>query len=332
MFTTNDTNLTNQIRESKMTRLRPCLHSWYSSDSWSLLFLLFLLPAVAQAADPKKPNVLFIAVDDLNHWVGHLGRNTQTKTSNMPWDVPKKYYDLFPLDTIELPPTTKDDLSDVPDGGLKFAKPDGDHAAMLKSGRWKEAVQGYLAAVAYCDAQIGRLLDAYDQSPHKESTVIVFWGDHGWHLGEKEHWRKFALWEESTRMPYMWVVPGVTKAGGVCDRTVDLMSVYPTLYGVCGIDRPKHVEGEDIKPLLADPKAAWDKPAITTYHRNNHSIRTGQWRYIRYAGGGEELYDHAKDEYEWTNLAKDAKYADVKKELMKPLPAKNEAELPRAKE
>jgi arylsulfatase A-like enzyme len=251
---------------------------------------------------------------------------------HMPWNVPKKYYDLFPLDKIELPPNTKDDLKDVPPAGLKFAKPDGDHATMLKSGRWKEAVQAYLATIAYCDAQIGRLLDAYDKSPHKANTIIVFWGDHGWHLGEKEHWRKFALWEEATRMPYIWVAPGVTKAGGLCDRTVDLMSVYPTLCALCGVERPKHVEGEDISPLLRDPKAKWDKPAVTTYHLNSHAVRTERWRYIRYANGDEELYDHDADEYEWTNLAKDAKFADVKKELAKLFPTTNKPELPRVKD
>lgn len=248
---------------------------------------------------------------------------------HMPWNVPKKYYDRFPLKSIQLPPTQEDDLKDVPPAGRKMAKPDGDHAAMLHSGRWKEAVQAYLAAIAYCDAQIGRLLDAYDQSPYKENTIIVFWSDHGWHLGEKEHWRKFALWEEATRMPLIWVAPAVTKAGEVCDRTVDLMSIYPTLCSLCGIDKPKHLEGEDIKPLLVDPKANWDKPAITTFHRNNHAIRTAKWRYIRYADGGEELYDHDADEYEWSNLAKDAKYADVKKTLMKLLPTTNKPELPR---
>jgi arylsulfatase A-like enzyme len=249
---------------------------------------------------------------------------------HMPWNVPKKYYDLFPLDTIELPPTIKDDLKDVPPAGIKMAKPNGDHAEILKSGRWKEAVQAYLATIAYCDAQIGRLLDAFDKSPYKENTIIVFWGDHGWHLGEKEHWRKFALWEEATRMPFIWVAPGVTKAGGVCDRTVDLMSVYPTLCSLCGFEKPKHLEGEAILPLLLDPKAKWDMPAITTFHRNNHAVRTAKWRYIRYADGGEELYDHDTDEYEWTNLANDAKYADVKKELIKLLPTTNKPELPRA--
>jgi arylsulfatase A-like enzyme len=247
---------------------------------------------------------------------------------HMPWDVPKKYYDLFPLDSIQLPPTQKDDLKDVPPAGVRMAKPGGDHAAILKSGRWKEAVQAYLAAIAYCDAQVGRLLDAYDKSPYRENTIIVFWGDHGWHLGEKEHWRKFALWEEATRMPYIWVAPGVTKASGVCDRTVDLMSVYPTLCSLCAIEKPGHLEGEDIKPLLLDPKAPWDKPAITTFHRNNHAVRTARWRYIRYADGGEELYDHDTDEYEWTNLAKDSRYADVKKDLIKLLPTTNKPELP----
>jgi arylsulfatase A-like enzyme len=251
---------------------------------------------------------------------------------HMPWDVPKKYYDLFPLDKVELPPTREDDLKDVPPAGVRMAKPQGDHAAILRSGRWKEAVQGYLAAIAYCDAQVGRLLDAFDKSPYRENTVIVFWGDHGWHLGEKQHWRKFALWEEATRVPCIWVAPGVTKPGGVCDRTVDLMCVYPTLCCLCGLERPGHLEGEDIKPLLLDPKARWEKPAISTFHRNNHAVRTARWRYIRYADGGEELYDHDQDEYEWTNLAKDVRYADVKKELIKLLPTTNKPELPRVKE
>jgi arylsulfatase A-like enzyme len=250
---------------------------------------------------------------------------------HLPWNVPKKYFDMFPLDQIELPPSQKDDLKDVPASGIRMAQPKGDHAVMLESGRWKEAVQGYLAAIAYSDAQLGRLLDAYDRSPYKENTIIVFWGDHGWHLGEKEHWRKFALWEESTRTPYVWVVPGVTKPNGVCDRTVDLMSVYPTLCALCSIDRPAHVEGEDISPLLRDPQATWDKPALTTFHRNNHAVRTAKWRYIRYADDGEELYDHSKDPYEWTNLANDERFTAVKQMMRKSLPETNQPELPREK-
>ena len=247
---------------------------------------------------------------------------------HMPWNVPQKYYDLHPLDKIELPPYREDDLSDVPSGGRKMAKPEGDHAQMLASGRWKEAVQGYLAAISFCDAQIGRLLDAYEKSPHRANTVICFWGDHGWHLGEKHHWRKFALWEESTRAPFIWVVPGVTQPGGRCDRPVDFMGIYPTLCHLAGLPVPAHAKGADLRPLLRDPQAKWDLPGITTFHLNNHGVRTAQFRYIRYADGGEELYDHAKDEYEWTNLANNPAYAAQKAELAKLLPSDNVAERP----
>jgi arylsulfatase A-like enzyme len=242
---------------------------------------------------------------------------------HMPWNVPKKYYDMHPLDQIELPPHTTNDLADVPAGGLKFAKPAGDHARVIQSGRWKEAVQAYLAAISYLDAQVGRVLDAYEKSPHRANTIICFWGDHGWHLGEKEHWRKFALWEESTRTPFIWVVPGVTKAGGVSERTVDFMSIYPTLCDLAGIPLPSHVEGKNIRGLLANPSAEWKEPALTTYHQGNHALRTERWRYIRYADGGEELYDHSNDPYEWKNLASRPEHAALKKDLAKHFPTVN---------
>jgi arylsulfatase A-like enzyme len=212
---------------------------------------------------------------------------------------------------------------------VKMANPQGDHARILKSGRWKEAVQAYLAAIAYADDLIGRLLEALDSSPYAANTIIVLWGDHGWHLGEKEHWRKFALWEEATRTPFVWAVPGTTKAGGRCERIVDHMSVYPTLCDLCGIPVPKHVEGPSLRTLLANPAAPWDHPALTTFRRNNHAIRTEHWRYIRYADGSEELYDHTRDPYEWTNLAKDGSHRAVMDGLARHLPARNAAELPR---
>jgi arylsulfatase A-like enzyme len=120
---------------------------------------------------------------------------------HMPWNVPRKYFDMHPLDKIELPKHLEGDLTDIPPAGVAMAKPNGDHRAMLESGRWKEAVQAYLAAISYADAMVGRLLDALDASEHKDNTIVVLWGDHGWHLGEKQHWRKFALWEEATRAP-----------------------------------------------------------------------------------------------------------------------------------
>lgn len=242
---------------------------------------------------------------------------------HMPWFVPKKYFDLHPLESIQLPPIKENDLDDIPPTGVKFAGAEGDHKRILESGRWKEAVQAYLAAVSYADAEIGRLLDALDSSPYKENTIVVLFGDHGWNLGEKEHWRKFALWEESTRAPLIWSVPGLTKGGAISTRPVDFTAIYPTLTELAGIPSPAHLEGVSIRPLLADPKAEWTHPAISTWLPDNHSIRTEDWRYTRYADGGEELYDHRNDPYEWTNLATKPEFAGQKAELAKFLPATN---------
>lgn len=242
---------------------------------------------------------------------------------HMPWSVPKKYYELYPLDKIELPKVLENDLDDVPPAGVRMARPEGDHANILKSGRWKEAVQEYLATITFSDAMIGRLIEGFDQSAYKDNTIICLWSDHGWHLGEKQHWRKFALWEEATRAPYMWIVPGVTRPGGVCNRAVDYMQIYPTLCDLAGLPVPKHVEGESIRKLLEKPDAPWDKPAIMTWLYNNHAIRSEDWRYIRYANGDEELYHNSMDPLEWTNLAKKPEYAKEKEELARWLPQVN---------
>ncbi len=251
---------------------------------------------------------------------------------HMPWNVPRKYYDMFPLKDIELPPYTESDLDDVPPAGVRMAKPQGDHAEMLKTGKWKNAIQGYLAATAYTDMNIGRLLEAFDKSAYKDNTIVVFWCDHGWHLGEKQHWRKFALWEEATRSPLIWIVPGLTQAGGRCERTVDFMSVFPTLCDVAGLPTPGHVQGKSIRTLLADPNAASDQPAVTTYLFNNHTVRTEDWRYIRYANGDEELYNDAKDPNEWTNLAMKPEFAAKKAELGKFIPTENHPDIGGAKD
>jgi arylsulfatase A-like enzyme len=249
---------------------------------------------------------------------------------HMPWNVPRKYYDMFPLDQIKLPPYQETDLADIPSAGVRMARPEGDHREMLASGRWKEAVQAYLATIAYADMNIGRLLEALDKSAYRDNTVICFWGDHGWHLGEKHHWRKFALWEEATRAPLIWVAPGVTKAGGVSQRTVDFMGIYPTLTDLCGVPTPKHVEGKSLRTLLENPSAQWNQPGITTHGYMNHAVRTEGWRYIRYANGDEELYDETNDPYEWTNLAAKPEFAAKKSELAALLPQKNAPSLPNA--
>ena len=242
---------------------------------------------------------------------------------HMPFSVPKKWFDLFPLESIELPPHRDGDLDDIPAAGKKMAGASGDHAQILASGRWKEAVQAYLATIAFCDAQVGRLLDGLEKSAYKDNTIICLWSDHGWSLGEKEHWRKFALWEEPTRTVFIWKVPGMTPADVQCARPVDYMSIYPTLCALTGAKRPSHVEGLDISPLLKNPAANWETPALTTQNNSNHALRSEQWRYIRYADGSEELYNHENDPYEWTNVANDPKNAEIKAGFAKHLPTVN---------
>lgn len=234
--------------------------------------------------------------------------------------APRKYYKDFPLDSIQLPPHREDDLDDIPPAGIKMAKPTADHAKFLENGNWKLAIQSYLATCAYTDMNVGRILDALESSAHKENTIVVLWSDHGWALGEKQHWRKFALWEETTRTPLIWVVPGMTKTATTCSRPVDLMSIYPTLCELNGIPVPEHVEGLSILPLLKNPAANWNRPAITTHGRGNHAVRTETHRYIRYANGDEELYHNAKDPYEYTNLAKHPESTSLKKQMAKWLP------------
>jgi arylsulfatase A-like enzyme len=242
---------------------------------------------------------------------------------HLPWRVPKKYFDLYPLDQIKLPEVRENELEGVPPAGVRMAKPNGDHKTITDAGKWKECVQAYLATITYCDAEIGRLIDGFDKSAYKDNTIVVLWSDHGWHLGEKFHWRKFALWEQATRSPLIYVVPGVTKPGTVCHRAIDFMTTYPTLCDLCGLKTPGHVQGKSIRPLLADPAAAWDEPAVTTYLFRNHAARSEKWRYIRYANGDEELYDHDADPREWKNLAGDAKFADVKRDLARWFPKDN---------
>lgn len=222
---------------------------------------------------------------------------------HLPFVVPRKYYEPFPLESIQRPPVRANDLDDLPTAGVRMANPMGDHRRFLESGRWEAAIQSYLATVSYTDMNVGRLLDALDNSPYRDNTIVVLWGDHGWSFGEKQHWRKFALWEEATRTPCIWVVPGTTPQGQICQQAVDHQSIYPTLCALAGISKPRHVEGEDIRPLLREPQAAWDRPAITTHGRGNHAVRSQTHRLIRYADGSEELYDLSKDPYEWDNLA-----------------------------
>lgn len=257
------------------------------------------------------------------------------KRPHLSWWVPQKYFDLYPLSTIITPKVIVGDLDDVPAKGLSIAhaipmeelnaatRNMWDHKFIIENDKWTQAVQGYLACISFADAMVGRLLDALEQSTYKKNTIIVFFGDHGWHLGEKEHWRKFALWEEATRVPFIIVAPGIAKPNSVCERTVNLMDIYPTLLSLCDLPSKEGLEAVDILPLLRNPKLPWDHPAITTYGKGNHAVRTERWRYIEYNDKTKELYDHDADPYEWKNLASDPKYANTIKKLASWLPKIN---------
>ncbi|MDE0102797.1 MAG: sulfatase [Bryobacterales bacterium] len=253
---------------------------------------------------------------------------------HLPWYVPERYFLRFPIDSVQLPPMFDGDLADVPQAGVRMARPERDHARVVEHGQWKRAVQAYLASISFVDGLLGRVLDAIDESGHAANTIIVLWGDHGWHLGEKRHWRKFALWEEATRVPLFFAAPpgtpGLpegTKPGVVSHRPVSLMDVYPTLLDLAGLGSGEGLDGRSLVPLLRDPEAAWT-PAVITYRRMNHAVRSDDYRYIRYADGSEELYDHRVDPMEWTNLAGDEKYAGAKESLARWLPDVNAPEAP----
>ena len=242
-----------------------------------------------------------------------------------PWYVPQKYLDLYPLDSLELPHVLETDLDDVPDAALIGAF-DGNMPPMLyhewgvASGQWKEAVQAYLASVSFADAMVGQLLDALDRSGRADNTIIVLWSDHGWHLGEKLRWRKSTVWEESTRVPFIVVAPGVTTSGSLSDRAVSLMDIYPTLTELAGLETPGHVEGTSLVPLIIDQDAPWEHVALSTFGYMNHAVRSDRYRYIRYYDGSEELYDHDADPQEWINLAADPDFSDIKNRLAEWLP------------
>ncbi len=252
------------------------------------------------------------------------------------WSVPQKYFDLHPIEGIELPDVRKGDVDDLPSFGQKlarqvydpsgernFAVPGGDHQNVLANGQWATAVQAYLATISFADAQVGRVLEALEKSSHAENTIIVLWGDHGWHLGEKEHWRKHALWDVSTRTPLIISVPGAANEGQLCHRPVSLVDIYPTLIDLCGLPQRDGLDGLSLGPLLQNPMQAWTRPVVMTCGFKNHAIQTERYRYIRYVDGGEELYDHQADPNEWENLATKKELASLKRELAEWLPKTN---------
>lgn len=230
-----------------------------------------------------------------------------------PWFVPQKYYVPFPLEDIQLPPGyLADDLDDVPPAGQRVAR-NRYFAHILKSDQWKQGLQGYLASIHFADAMLGRVLDALESGPHADNTIVVLWSDHGWQLGEKEHWQKFTPWRAVTRVPLMIRVPadlstslpGGTTAGSVCPHPVSLLGLFPTLLQLCDLPEAPQADGISLLPLLQRPdRGDWSHLAATHLATPGSFALSGRThRYIHYANGEEELYDVTTDPHEWTNLA-----------------------------
>lgn len=252
---------------------------------------------------------------------------------HIPWFVPQKYFDMYPLDELIVPTVKEDDLADLPPAARFMALNEHSrHDLLVSTGNWKKAVQAYLACITFSDAMVGRLLDALESGPNRDNTVVVFWSDHGYHLGEKWHWHKQALWQRATHVPMIFAGPGVAEPGSRCETPVDLINLYPTLADLAGLPAPEGVDGASLRPLLEDPEAEWDRPAVSSYLFGNHAIYEGRWHYIRYRDGSEELYDRARDPNEWVNLADRPELANVRDRLASAIPAKPAENAPRARD
>jgi len=227
---------------------------------------------------------------------------------HVPWRLPQWAFDLHPLEKVVLPEVRADDLDDIPADGVALAhapsfthegKHFNQHNAVRDSGLWPQHVQAYLAACSYMDAMVGQIIAALDASPYAHNTAVVLWSDNGFHLGEKLHWHKMALWEQATRVPLLIRAPGRVAAGGGFDLPVSLLDLAPTLTDLAGIPAPTQFEGTSligITPQIANARPAnmrWGK-AVST--------RVGKWRWTRYPDGGEELYDLSTDPREYHNL------------------------------
>jgi arylsulfatase A-like enzyme len=244
---------------------------------------------------------------------------------HVPCYAPQKWFDLYPDDdSLVMPPVKADDRDDVPRFAwyLHWKLPEPRLKWLQSSNQWRPLVRAYLASISFVDGQVGRLLGALDESGQADRTVIVLWSDHGWHVGEKGISGKNTLWERSTRVPLIIAGPGVAK-GAKCESPAELVDLYPTLAELCGLPRRDGLDGHSLVPQLRDAKAPRERPAITTHGPDNHAVRTDRWRYIRYADGSEELYDHRSDPNEWSNLAADPTHALTKAELARWLPQKS---------
>ncbi len=224
-----------------------------------------------------------------------------------PWEVPQKYFDLYPLESVPDLEIKEDDLEDAFVHGRRPL-----HKFITDNNQVKKVVQAYMATISFTDAMLGKFLDELEKSAFAKNSVMVFWSDHGMHMGEKENWEKFTLWERSTRAPLFVIAPGITTPGTTTHVPVSMLDIFPTLAELTGQKIPDYCDGESLVPMLKNESFA-HKPVLTSYLLKEnaeskggdaHTIRTERYRYIYYPFINlEELYDHNTDDNEWDNIA-----------------------------
>lgn len=235
-----------------------------------------------------------------------------------PYIAPKKYFDLYPLEKIKAAPAFPGEREKLLPAALQTQ----DWNFGVDELGQRKSIQAYYASITFLDANVGRLLDALERLGLAENTIVVFWSDHGYLLGQHGQWHKQSLFEGSARTPLIVAGPGVTAKGKASGRTVEAVDFYPTLADLCALSGvPTNLAGQSWRPLLKHPNAKWDKPAITQQIRGNaqngffmgYSVRNERYRYTEWDEGrkGVELYDYEKDPNELQNVANDPAYAKI---------------------
>ncbi len=248
---------------------------------------------------------------------------------HLPWYAPERFFAAHPAGDTAIPNMPENDLDDIPAAGLQLSAAGRQSLeAVRASGKHREAVAAYLANIRYADELVGRLLDALDGSAYGTETIVVLFSDHGFHLGEKEHWHKSTLWQRATHVPLAVIAPGTTEPATSRDMPVSLIDLYPTLLDLCRLPPKADLDGQSLAPLLSGGSTAAPRSVLATFRRGNHVVKTKRWSYIRYAAGGEELYDRLEDPDEIVNLAGRVGLAPVKKRLAARLPPREAAAAP----
>lgn len=235
-----------------------------------------------------------------------------------PMYIQQKYLDMYPLDEIELPPYKADDYDDIPKAAESVWNDYPSTSWAIENNQWRKMLQAYMGCITFTDAQIGKILEALENSPYKDNTIVVLWSDHGFHMGEKSRFQKHTAWDRSTKVPMIIMDPRIGSTQGPTDpveANVELIDIYPTLLELCGLPENKAVEGRSLVPLIENPGLEWEYPAYTFRRETYAIVKYGSYRFIEYFDGSRELYNHANDPNEWNNLAGGDAYKAIIEEM-----------------